>query len=208
MAIAFVQQISTYSGDDLSLTGVGAGNLLVAFVSGTSAPGVGIISGGGTWVTGGSYNAVGSYMRWYYCLSATGGDTVVAMGTEPGDPGWTLIEFSGGTFSYSQITGDSATNTTPELTVVSGELCVGGLGDEGSMEVPSAWGGFTNQDYQASHFHGTASKIMSSGGNQAFSVTRGASGSIVISMITFTASAGGGATSLPPKRRSNTLIRM
>lgn len=200
MAIAFVQQASTYSTNNLSLTGVGAGNLLVAFVSAADAVGIGLISGGGTWVSGGTYSSAGvCYLRWFYCLSATGGNTTVANSFAGTDGGWGLIEFSGGTFSYSQITGltDNTTNpSTASLTVVVGELCVGGLADESPGGDPSAWGGFTNPASQPAHYHGTASKVATTT-SQAFGVTRSGVSGTVITMITFTATSGGGGTAVP-----------
>lgn len=204
MAFAFVQSIDAYNGNNLTLNGVGAGNLLVAFITATATLASITVSGGGTWAAlTQSVNSF-SYVRLYYCLSATGGNSTFSLSESASDIGWGVLEFSkSGSAIY-----DSLTNTTVSYgtTFSSGNISVGNnnslgvscLADEQITPSTLSWDtGWVKQEENLSHVHSCAYRIIASAGTYTASGTRDNSSNLMVMSTVMFYESGGASIAIP-----------
>src|SRR5574343_763890 len=207
MAFSFVQSIDTYSTSNLQLTGVGAGNLLVAFVSAQATLASITVSGGGTWtaLTEFRNTVYSTFARLYYCLSATGGNSTFSLSGSPSDGGWVVLEFSkSGSASFDSLTTSSqdlnlTTFSSGNITINNNNsLMVACLADEFDA-VGISWDtGWVEQEEDLSHVHSCAYRIIENSGTYTASGTRAsASESSALGTVVFYESGASSPTALP-----------
>jgi hypothetical protein len=182
MSFEFIQSIDAYNGNDLTLNGVGSGNLLVAFVAQASSTAATSVSGGGTWVglTGASLDV--SYVKIFYCLSATGGNSTFSLANPGSDTGWGVLEFSAAdSIAYESVTNATSVASTTDFS--SGNITVGNnaslmvaaLSDE-TVISNATWGtGWVEQEENLDHYHGAAYRSIATAGTYTASGTRATS---------------------------------
>ncbi len=205
MSFSFVQSIDIYDTTNLTLNGVGAGNLLVGFVCAASTLASVNISGGGTWVPQTELSTGNSRVKLYYCLSATGGNSTFSLSGSMTDGGWGVLEFSNsGTAVF-----DSLTNTRPPsgTTFSSGNITVGNnnslmvscLSDETVYNQEITWNSeWVKQEESISHLHSCAYRIIVSSGTYTASGSRlSSSNDMALSTLVFYESGAAATASLP-----------
>lgn len=206
MAFSFIQSSDTYSNGNLTLNGVGSGNLLVVFVSAGATLSSLTVSGGGTWValTEYKHTVYSTYTKLYYCLSATGGNSTFSLSANPTDVGWGVLEFSkSGSANYQTIS--NASISSPSTSFTSGNisvtndnsLMVSCLADEYITNTVTWDANWVEKEENTSHCHSCAYRIISTSGTYTASGTIGASSeSMVVSTLIFYES--GAAASVVP----------
>lgn len=197
-AIAYVQSDSAYGPTNITLNGVAAGNLLVAFVNGGGSSAGTTISDdqSNSWTALTMYgpgNDTPSYPRIYYAYNVNSGNTVITMNNPPIDDGFSVHEYSGiesGSDPFDQESGAGSTGTTFSsgnvTTTQADELLVGFWANENANVFTSATG-WIQRTSQTGHVHYTFDKIVSSTGTYDFSGTQTSNNSTVAVIATFKA---------------------
>ncbi len=175
-APTYVNSNSAYAAGPVTLTGVTAGNLLVALVSGNSSVSTTSLSGSCnvSWVAlTAATNGSNDGARMFYCNNAANGNASITITNPPTDIGWTVHEYTPGTLDTNAETAVSDANenpTTGNISTSVATILVGFLADESGGAAPTATG-WTSRTAQASHAHWTYDKA-GTAGNQAFNPTR------------------------------------
>jgi len=173
----FVQSGSTYSTNSITLTGVSAGNLLVAFVStnNNSLANTSISDNkGNTWnALTNRLTSGGNYMRVYYAMNAAAGDTTISVTNPVGDFGWSVHEYSGIAMSnaldvegFYSNEGDTETFTSGQITTTNAhDLLVSIVANESNSSAITWTGSFNERTEETDHEHSTADRVVTSTGN-------------------------------------------
>lgn len=211
MALTFYQETGADSSANLSLT-TQAGALLVATCVGNSTMAASTVSGGGTWATGLTQAVSGdsvTYIRKFYCLSATGGASTFVFNSPPSYPGWKIKEFRGATtwaLDKSAQAGSPGTSVTWSsgnvTTTQANSVLVGGWAN--LLHDYTAWdAGWTDVSHSTLCM-AQADRIVTSTGTYAASGTcpTADSSGWVAAIATFY-DAGGGAASILPLVMAN-----
>ncbi len=188
-APTYVNSNQSYtSNGPMTLTGVTAGHLLVAVLSGTTG-GTPALSGGcsSTWTAINEIVVIlQTHVQAWYCDNATGGSTSVTITPFTGDNGWSLLEYTNGTLDVENVIANSAANpATNSVTTTASDLLVGYLSDE--KYTPSLTQTWTNRILQSTHYFGLwdTSLTLRPIGNYTFSGTRAGSATCVIGIAAF-----------------------
>ncbi|HUW21054.1 MAG TPA: LamG-like jellyroll fold domain-containing protein, partial [Candidatus Bathyarchaeia archaeon] len=173
--ITFVQATSVYSSGSLTLNGVAAGNLLVAFVSGSTTCASTTISDdkSNSWNSLTNRTGDAGSARIFYALNVASGNTIISVTNPPGDAGWSVHEYSGiattSAFDTENSNFANATNFSSGNVITSqaDELLVSIAMNETNPSVITWTGSFDERTEQSTHVHGTADRIVTSTGTYA-----------------------------------------
>jgi hypothetical protein len=167
-APTYVNSNSGYDSGPITLSGVTAGNTLVACVSGGGALTSTSLSG---WTALATAGTATNFSRCYYLLSASAGNLSIAITSPPSDPGWTVAEYSGvGGFDTSTAgdTGMTSPYTTPSITVAQDHSAViVFVADETANTGAVTWtgSGTVGRQSNTSHAHYLADHVDTSAGS-------------------------------------------
>lgn len=174
--MAFVSANSGYSSGPIVLTGSpAAGNSLVAFISGDSALTSTALPTGWLKLTPQPLTNSVALCLWVY-PSWTGGNVSATITSAPGDPGWSIHQYSGRDVTalaalvdntdYDTGSSAGATFTTPTITAIAGDDIFVAVAQELAAGTPTfTTSGFTKRTEQTSHVHGTGDDENHPGGS-------------------------------------------
>lgn len=182
MAVAYVKSASHYDGgfwNSVSLATVGQGNLLVMLISGSegqNVTGVTTTAGTtGTWTQAGSreYTTGSVQIDVWYCYHTGSSETVSAVPTgDAADSGYSMHEYSGiatssplfGSAQYDEI--DSGTTfATPNISSIPADAVLVAMWASEYSSRTITWTNFTQRTAEGSHYHFTADRVISAGGD-------------------------------------------
>lgn len=214
MAIAYVNSNSGYSGGPITLTGVTAGNLLVAFVCGAGSMATTTLPSGWVKCTARLVGSVGA-CHWYY-PNHPGGDVSATITNAPSDPGWSIHEYSGADTSdplqgEGVFTSESGGNwdTTDVATDVADAVLFVSMNDESASMAYSPTGTWNSRTTESGHYHRTIDRIVTSTGTyDSQGTVSGGSETYIVALSVFQGPASGASSTPIFRRRLNILLRL
>lgn len=203
MAISYVNSNSGYSGGPITLTGVTAGNLLVALVCGGGSLADTTLPTGWVKCTARLPGATCGACHWYY-PNHPGGNVSATITNAPVDPGWSIHEYSGADTSdplqgegyFGSVSGGNW-DTTDVTTDVANAVLFVSINDEVANMTYSPTGSWNSRTTESSHVHRTIDQIVTSTGTyDSKGTVSGGSETYAVVLSVFQGPAGG-ASSTP-----------
>ena len=191
--IAFVQSGTVY-GTSLTMTGVTAGNLLIACGNGNSALTSSTITddNSNSWTAMTDHVFAGTNkIRCFYSNNVNAGDTEITLNSPPGDPGFAVHEYSGiadssafGQESANDVGLDAGTFDSHAITTTSSNVLLFGYAGDVQNTVDYTWGGsMTERTETLTHTHSSADRIVTSTGTYSAVGTRGGGAAVASAVI-------------------------